>query len=515
MNDHQIPNPNRNLDYQFYFLFRTWFWQNDQQICREPFDRFDKLQGLGIQIDTDKRLFLRPVTPGTLLSDWPAKLKNAWDGIVQKYARAFSRSADFQPWMAPAETYCQASLLGVALLILDESLERHSQQVSLDLVENQTSKLGTVSFQYDAQELFTIQDNQQRITRLITFHQFRPVLDGQKWKTDPWRLNFDKPSPYLSRIIPELSQTPATSSHAGKNLPLSQEATKNYPVLLVYGLAHGDALDEKGNIQPWVTDFSHFIQGGGSDSHPLRQTAILNTIMARLLISAAVFETIDAEASQWRQTLQRELSRAFAVSERELRAKYHLALEEDLREIDKVITYTLYLQGRMNQIITTLTTNQENLKRRLQSLASQQTSWQLDWQPLDGLPSPLLDYLGNQVINLRNHLAYLEGKLLQFQGARQRWVSYLSEQRHSLAEHLGHLGHIIIFLIALAKMGELLSHPPAHDQGWLAWLLNHPNTYLCIFLVYLMFFGSHLVKNGRKWLKYRFHQLFKRGTSHE
>ncbi len=53
-----MTNPDRNLDYQFYFWFRTAWWK-DEQYIREPFNQFGTLHDVGIQIDTDKRLFRR------------------------------------------------------------------------------------------------------------------------------------------------------------------------------------------------------------------------------------------------------------------------------------------------------------------------------------------------------------------------------------------------------------------------------------------------------------------------
>ncbi len=113
-------NPDRNLDYQFYFLFRTYCPQGEDKLP-EPFQEFGSLQGIGIRIDTDKRLFRRNAPSQKPLAEWQTQLKTAWDDICQTYSHAFNS----QPTLPRAVNYCEKALLGIALVLWDESLDRH------------------------------------------------------------------------------------------------------------------------------------------------------------------------------------------------------------------------------------------------------------------------------------------------------------------------------------------------------------------------------------------------------
>lgn len=81
------PNPNRNLGYQFYFLFRTYYYSQETELKREPFIGFDSLEKTGIRIDADKRLFRRSIQQP--LDNWQTESQKAWKEIREKYHEAF------------------------------------------------------------------------------------------------------------------------------------------------------------------------------------------------------------------------------------------------------------------------------------------------------------------------------------------------------------------------------------------------------------------------------------------
>lgn len=498
-----IINPNRNLDYQFYFLFRTHLWKEEQYI-QEPFHQFGELQEMGIQIDTDKRLF-RPETPANMpLADWQTHFNIAWNHILEQYSQAFHPEQPPQAISEQARLFCQDNLLGVALLIMDETLEKH--EVTLDLYDSQNQPLGEACFRHNNNVLLSIRDKVGFMPQPATFHAFTPTVQ-QRMKIDNWalRVDVDNKCPHLLKM----------STLDSQNTTKPEAKPQNYPVFLVYGLAHGDALTALEQYQKWPEQLQNILLGD-IDEEPKR-TAILNSILARLLIGEAVFETQDWEARQLRFALQQQTSHYFAIPAKELQRTPNRVLEKQLREMDDLVAQTDYALGRLSQAIKTLQINQDNFTWRLNHLHYEEIDWQIDWKSQRTHP-PLLEKLHTSLENVKNHVTYIEGKLTHLKGVSLRWRSYITEHRHSLAEHLGHLGHIIILLIALAKMGELLEKDGKADKlawlgeknsEWLINLLNDPNTYFVLIGLYAVFFLYHYGKALLKWTIYQFGRLFK------
>ena len=164
-----MTNSTRNLGYQFYFLFRTRWWKDDQFI-QEPYSpgQFGSLGTIGIQIDSDKRLFCRTVPPGKIpLINWPTYLKTSWQNILQTYAKAF-HSQNAKAGLKEAQEFCADNLLGVVLLITDASLESH--EVVVDLYYPPSDQSRSISFSYDETVLFSIKDKQNQMPAPATFH---------------------------------------------------------------------------------------------------------------------------------------------------------------------------------------------------------------------------------------------------------------------------------------------------------------------------------------------------------
>lgn len=416
----------------------------------------------------------------------------AWQSVREHYRYAFSPSTE-QREIEAAQRYCEDNLLGVALLILDDALQRHHNTIALDLYEN-PNRVGRVVFNAEEKILFNIRDTMAIMPQVATFYRFRPALDGQMRKPENWSLRLDKPSPYLLQIQP---------------LSDSHPEFRNNPVFAVYGIAHGNACTTTGQPQAWVEEFADVFLGKSPD--PLKETALFNGIHARFLINDHVFETMDSEASHLRLELQSQVMRYFEAKEDRLKEIPNSVLEAELRQMDNLMIRTNYMLGRLQQAITTLTINREIFKQRWAAFPSEYPRWQLSWQPatISLEQSPLLASFQSHLDNLNHHVAYLQGKLTHLHGAHDYWHSYLSEQRHDFFKHLGYLGHLIIFLVALTKMGELFSHggPKISEVGLVTFILNHPLFYLVILIGYLFFFvGRPHYKEWQKRRKYHKHK---------
>lgn len=425
-------NPDRNLDYQFYFLFRTYCPQGEDKLP-EPFQEFGTLQGIGIRIDTDKRLFRRNAPSQKPLANWQTQLNTAWDDICQTYSRAFN-SHNSPPTLPPAIDYCEKALLGIALVLWDESLDRH--EVKLDCYDNQHHRLGEVSFAYrpkmDDSWLFSLRDKAGKMPTAAEFHALVPTTT---MKVENWSLRLNNHGPYL--------------------VTMQSAEQFNKPIFAVYGLAHGDADLALQQGQTWPTDLQQVLAGAG-DLHQLRKTEVLNAVIARLLIRDAIFEMMDGTARDLRNQLQNTQAKYSYQDETILQNTPDSVLEEQLRDMENLLTRATYVLGYLKQGIEALEINYENLQWRLDHLHQELGEpWQLDYQGTDRLP-PLLANIRKAIKNLSSHLIYIQGKLTYLEGTRNRWRSYVNEHNHAATEHLGYAAHLIIFLVALAELPKLV-----------------------------------------------------------
>lgn len=494
---HSPLNPNRNLDYLFYFLFRTYRWK-EEEYRQEPLLAFGKLHDFGIPIDTDKRLFRRSAPAQTPLADWPIHLIEAWQNVLQHYSHAFNPENP-QLGMEKAMPYCQENLLGVALVIMDDTLEQH--ELTLPLYDPQYRQLGSAYFNYDPQlKFFSIRDQQQTMLEPATFHPFKPSVDKRALKAENWTLRLDKTQPYLMQMQARFSE-----QH-----PVVTLVPENNPIFTVYGLAHGDVDSVLASLTPaeqehsWPVRLQAMLLGEDAKGLPLKTTALLNSILARLLIAETVFESLDCEARLLRLILQQKTAGYFATSDQIIQETRHSKLEQQLREMENLVTTTDYALGRLSQAVKTLEINQDNFQWRLHNLHPKEAEWEMDWQSSKPYPS-LLEPLHLGVENLKNHTAYIEGKLTHLKGSCTRWRSYIAQNRHQLTEHLGLLGTIIVFLIVL---GEFFGRSKAEEIGFwadilqfIAYLLTHQLIYLGILVIYLFFVLRHYGKEWYKWTK--------------
>lgn len=402
---------------------------------------------------------------------------------MQTYAKAF-HSQNAKAGIKEAQEFCADNLLGVVLLITDASLESH--EVVVDLYYPPSDQSRSISFSYDETVLFSIKDKQNQMPAAATFHAFKPTLGHQVLKADNWTLQLDE----------------------AKLLPIESVKGPNYPIFLVYGLAHGDTATAEEQQYSWPDSLQKILLHDVGKG-PLKKTALLNSASARFIISQSVFEILDWEARQLRTTLQRETAQYFLASRDTIEKKPDNVLEQELRNMEKLIADTDFYLGRLDQAITTLEVNQENFEWRLNHLQLEDLNWAINWQQGHRYPL-LLEPLYADIKNLQTHVTYIEGKLSHLKGLRNQWQSYISENRHDWTEHLGYLVHVIIFLVTLAEMGSVLSYDADKTDIWnelIAWL-HHPAPYLIVIGFYFLLLFPVIVKKFVKWLRYQFRKKF-------
>jgi hypothetical protein len=313
------------------------------------------------------------------------------------------------------------------------------------------------------------------------FHALVPTRKNHAWQVENWSLRLeDQRAPYLVTMLPQ--------------------DNFNKPIFAVYGLAHGDADTALQQQQTWPTNLQQVLAGGG-DIHQLRKTEVLNALLARLLIRNAVFEMMDCNARHLRGQLQETQAKYSHQDETTLQSTPNYILEEQLREMENLLTQATYTLGYLQQGIETLEINYENLQWRLDHLPQELGEpWQLDSQGAEKLP-PLLANIRKAIKDLSSHRVYIQGKMTYLEGTRNRWRSYVSEHNHAVTEHLGHAAHLIIFLVALAELPKLIIEYPEKTE--LAVL------YVTIIVILILSVGYVVWYYGKKvgkYLRYRFRQ---------
>jgi hypothetical protein len=113
---------------------------------------------------------------------------------------------------------------------------------------------------------------------------------------------------------------------------------------------------------------------------------------------------------------------------------------------------------------------------------TQKHGWSIDWQwAQDSLaklqqaafpdrvrPPPqeepaLLEEFTFDIEELRNRQIYIEGALKHLEGSGMRWQVAIEERKMELSESFGKIGHVIIFLVALAEMGHVFNSSGEHE----------------------------------------------------
>ncbi|OQW92545.1 MAG: hypothetical protein BWK78_01400 [Thiotrichaceae bacterium IS1] len=476
------------LDCRFFFLFELNTHQQEKDALPLPNLPRNSLLEHGILVDEDKLLI----------------------GSGNKI-QAHEKSADFlvESWKKivglhePAYT---AALLGVAMVIADDSLEYHT--IPMTLIDD-AGKSSPITFKRSPhkreRELFTVQT--EGMSEPTRFEQFVACTDNESGDYRyRYSLVFRENQVFLQPI-------------SGTNL-LAQEATKT-PIFSVYGIEHPELEESHKAGKTWPKDLQQLLMGK-KDS---KESAITTPIVSRLILRQWQFTRIDCVASQLRSQLPDNV-RYRQLSQQDLVCKSDGELEKDLEGIiDKQTVQVKHLQARLHKAIRTLEINRNNLNKKLEKI--QQDLKKQNWQFT-------LEFTGKQVLaeifqrdirTLENHQHYLTAELLDLEALHQRWHLQLEGRRLAHGNRMETLAHILILLVALGEMGNITKPHSntvasnAHEVvkscegllvGWLdklnnlcfiqdvTALLHSLFVYLAVILVFIV---GWLLFPGRKWVK--------------
>ncbi len=498
---------NSCLSYQFFFLMRR-YWLEDDDLTQEPFVESDwikinqpegKEKGKGVQIDNDKRLFRYDVNPTTPLEEWETHLMLAWHNLKSVYHQAF----DAQKIKIDSDVFCQKMLLGVGLLIWDKNLTQ--RQVEIDLQLGQQLQKGIFDCR-QSEVWFQIQDHQKTMPTPATLHPFELPNHFKQYNV-ALQLQGEKP------FLIERSNNSGSISFS------------------VLGILHSDDTDATHEGQ-WAVELNRLLLGGGNYTH--RKLEIMNVMIARLLINQSVFQMLDYECISLRHKLQKTAGYYNNFDNKTLKNLPYRKLHDGVSELDKLINRSKHQQARIIQAKETLAINHDNFQHRLSNLTQDHPTWDIQWNfehKYDKYP-PLLNKINNNINILQSHATYIGGKLVDVMGAKEYWQSYIKESSHALLESLGHIGHFIVFLVALAEMGNVLKHfshgEESHAQPSTIWFLEYWQYYEHFITTYILqnkhvytiifswiigyIIWAHIFKPLWKWV--RFH-LNKGAKKHE
>ncbi|OQW86856.1 MAG: hypothetical protein BWK78_09560 [Thiotrichaceae bacterium IS1] len=425
---------NFSLSYDFFFLFRRDAHELEDILPLPNLSRKD-LMGNGIFVDEDKILISRSYAQQPLDESLKLMVK-AWQDIVERHQKAIIPEN-----AKKIEEVCQAALLGMAMVIMDDSLDSHTLTIENREISRQSS---SIIFKRSQQTLFTL-NKEENTTSFEPFTAY--FADGACKSRYPFSLVFQDGEVFLKPIL-------------GEEI-LDKETTKA-PVFAMYGIEH-PGVGKSFKTESWPKELQQILGGKGKNSQDL---PLLVPVISRLLMRQWQFTRMDCAATRLRGDLQKVVSYR-QLSQAELICRSNHQLGEDLAQvIDKHTVDVKHLQARLLQAIRTLQINLNNLNKRLKEIQPrcQAQNWQFIGQ------DSLVETFERDMRTLENHQSYLTGEMLHSEGLHQRWHLLLDGRRLALSEHLGTLGHILILLVALGEVANMTtqSHnntvtPPTHE----------------------------------------------------
>jgi hypothetical protein len=418
-----------NLNYEFYFLFQVKC--NDaNEPWREPAsfsNEFIQDNLHSIRIDKDKRLFRYappPAETGELppLNEWEAHLQQGWAQIQACYQDAFQSQA----------------FMGVALLILDESVAAHQIQC------NTTD--GTVTF-----KSVTEKTPNEKILLKVTdgFGELMDLLETpvtlEEFEPD------DHPATDWSSLQIQLS-----SSQLPRLAPMQIGEIYPNPIFAVYGLAHGILPTEV------AEQLQTFLCSG--------KVALMWRVLSRLMMQKWQFKRLDMAAYQLRQKIDSQNDRYRQVPDARLECASNKKLEWDLRDMTQMDAEAKQVLARVDAGGKTLEINRYNLERHLQRSGQvwqyldkktpeeKKYDWTLEWQ--NDMETPLLDGFYLNIRHLRNHATYIQDALAYLDGIRTRWQLYLDGRRLQYESHIQIMLLVLTFIASFAGVVALIIQYP-------------------------------------------------------
>lgn len=456
------------LNYEFYFLFHTEL-DYDGKHCTEPLSlsshviEYQKNLYSFTQIDKDKRLF-RYSSTSSDLTEWDKELQQAWIHILACYTTHFKQDNSYQK-DKQINAFCQQAFMGVALVIMDETVEPH--QIKLNTTEGEIifkpSQYKTPTEKY-----------------LLQVEEVVPNgLHNKECMSKPAHLEefeIDKPTNDLEDWQIQLSSTQAPCLK-----PVQEGENQPNPVFSVYGLAHG-------KLEPvdadWPDQLQAFLCSG--------KTSVLVYVMLRLIMQKWQFMRLHFDGVQLRKNVDLK-NEVYRQQKDDYLACYsNRKLEKGLREMTILSTDAQQMLARLDAGIRTLEINRNNLERELRGRTE---TWQtleeypqtkLDWNLIweHDTRAPMLDRFNLNIRNLQNQATYVKDALNYLGGISTHWQLHIDERRLKVSERLSVLGHFLVFLTVF---GEIIiitvlsnnnngsSNPapsPSPNPSQLQWLID-------------------------------------------
>lgn len=427
------------LNYEFYFLFQTEAeyngkhytepvsLSNDLIECKEHFYSFK-------QIDKDKRLF-RYSSKCSDLAQWDKELQKVWNDILACYTYYFEQDNSYIT-DDEIKIFCEQALMGVSLVIMDETLEHHQIKLNTDqgevIFKPSVDKTPTEKFLLQVEDVVSDDLHSKKcMPKPAHFEEFE--IEKQTNSLKNWHIQLSSTQPPCLKPIVD-----------GENQP--------NPVFSVYGLAHGKLEPVESVDADWADQLQAFLCGGKSK--------VLVYVILRLMIEKWQFTRLYFDGVQFRKCLDLENEVYKQQKDDSLACYTNKKLAKGLREMATLSTNTQQVLARLDAGLRTLEINRNNLERELrrrrevwqflEEYPQPKLDWNLTWQHDDH--APLLDRFNMNIRNLQNQVTYIKDAVTYLGGIREHWQLHMDERRLKVSQRLSVLGHFLVFLTVFGEI---------------------------------------------------------------
>jgi len=427
-------NFHRNFEYVFYFLLNTYQLTEEGSRLEEPeilgFNSHERdVTKHGVRFDSDKRLFRRDAPANESLSNWGEYLKSGWKDICRIYGEAFNDAQKGQ-------IYCEKTLLGIALLILDEGNDLTQHHVSVNL-QNENGFTDVVHFKKAKSDkwLFSLskQGNDSEIACLYSF----TTMKGD-------------------RLLPKKNLQLHLDSIDNIQLPYLKPVAlgefEGNPTFNVYGFSYG-----AGSIA-WKEGIENFITKKGQ----LNQPSLLSTVFTALIIGQWQFVRIDESANKLLLEIRSKKNfYSNRANEARLPCTRTQVLEIELQRMQLLDNKSVFLLSRIRGALRTLEINAGNLATRLEqirqtgvednyllNISLESDFDKIKWSVVPDDDRPLLEIFQLNIQRLKDHQAYIKRHALYLKGLQDRWRLYLNRKQVKIGEYLATIVSVLVFLVA-------------------------------------------------------------------
>ena len=360
--------------------------------------------------DSDKRLFYRQAPENAKIVDWEQYLTASWQDICQFYAGHFKPKEQ-------AEYYCHNALMGVALLILDDSDKvEHTVQVKV-------SEAPDLKFAKFGDFLFSISD-EDNTNYSTACYNFQPAKIGKN-------------------LCLSLQDKPQL-------IPMQPDEFAANSIFSVYGFSYGGNANQKNAIEQVLIKVTD------------GKSPLLAEIFTRLITEQWKFKRTDTIAKSIRSGLRPIISEYNNYIIDEINCTTTNNLETHLLTMQSHQNKASFILNSLLGAMQTLDINAYNLATRLERIRqlAAQRNWQIyfhnkgiekfDWSGAKGsnYDESLLAIFQLNIRNLRDHKVYLQRQVDDLNGLQEKWRLYLDKRRSLSSEHLNTLMSLLIVLLA-------------------------------------------------------------------